>query len=252
MAMTLAEPDLASRNYWSHNDQAPECVGETVKNVIFAGNAATASILGSYMETDPRYKVVGAVVDDAYMPQAPSDGGPCVALSQVTHHFPPESVSVIMAISHSNLNRSRQAMFDRLKELGYQIETYVHPQAMVHTRHPLGEGSLVLPGAVIEPYVQVGVNTVIWSNSILAHHSQVGDHCWIASGAVISGNARIERHCFIGINATIVNEIVIGELNFIGSAALITKATKPNKVYLARSAEEWRYSAEDYIKFFGA
>jgi carbonic anhydrase/acetyltransferase-like protein (isoleucine patch superfamily) len=53
------------------------------------------------------------------------------------------------------------------------------------------------------------------------------------------------------VNATIVNEVTVAELNMIGAGALITKHTKPNSVHLARSAEEWRFSAEEYTKHFG-
>jgi sugar O-acyltransferase (sialic acid O-acetyltransferase NeuD family) len=156
-----------------------------------------------------------------------------------------------MASGYSNLNKGRESLYARLKDMGLAIETYIHPDARVYTSHPLGEGSIVLPGAVIEPHVRVGVNTMIWCNVTLAHHCEVGDHCWIASGAVISGKAAIGRNTFVGVNATIVNEIAVSDYNIIGASALISKNTKPGGVYLARSGEEFRYSSEDYVRYFG-
>ena len=55
----------------------------------------------------------------------------------------------------------------------------------------------------------------------------------------------------MGVNATVVNNITIGEYNVIGGGALMTKDTKANTVHLARSAEPWRFTAEDYAKYFG-
>ena len=68
---------------------------------------------------------------------------------------------------------------------------------------------------------------------------------------MISGKATISRNTFVGVNATVVNNITVGEYNVIGGGALITKDTKANTVHLARSAEQWRFSAEDYAKYFG-
>jgi carbonic anhydrase/acetyltransferase-like protein (isoleucine patch superfamily) len=92
---------------------------------------------------------------------------------------------------------------------------------------------------------------MIWCNVTLAHHSHVEKHCWVASGAVISGQAHISRNAFLGVNSTIVNEITIGEFNIVGAAAMISKNTKPSTVHLSRSAEQFRYSSDEYVKFFG-
>jgi carbonic anhydrase/acetyltransferase-like protein (isoleucine patch superfamily) len=155
-----------------------------------------------------------------------------------------------MAMGYNNLNRSRGEMFARLKLMGYVLETYINPDARVYTETPLGEGSVVLPGAVIEPYAEVGVNTMVWSNVTLAHHSSVGDHCWVATGAVVSGKARVEHNSFLGVNCTVVNEVCVGEFNIVGAGGLISRDTKPYSVHLARSAETIRYSSEEYSEHF--
>lgn len=222
-----------------------------MKSVILAGNAVTAEILYAYLQQDSRYKVVATVVDDAFVASASVAEVPALALSNLRATFAATNVSVIMASGYNDLNRVRESMFTRIKGAGFAIETYVHPDARVYSKRTLGEGCIVLPGAVIEPNVQIGANTLVWCNTTLAHHCAVADHCWIASGAVISGKATISRNTFVGVNATVVNNITVGEYNVIGGGALITKDTKANTVHLARTAELWRYTAEDYAKYFG-
>lgn len=220
-------------------------------DIILAGNGVTARILASYLADDRRYRIAGAVVDDAYVAGGQLTGISSVGVSDVVERFPPSAVSILMAMGYDDLNRSRAGMFARLKALGYTMETYVHPGARVYTRAPLGEGAVIMPGAVVEPEARVGADSFIWANVTVAHDASVGDHCWIAAGATLSGMAQVGDHGFIGVNATIVNKIAVAAMNVIGAGALVTKATKPNTVHLARSAEEWRYSAEDYVKFFG-
>jgi sugar O-acyltransferase (sialic acid O-acetyltransferase NeuD family) len=221
-----------------------------MRKVILAGNAVTASIMLGYLAYDQRYTVLSAVVDDEFVQSGIDLGIDCAGIGEICQRFDPSSHSVLMAVGYGDLNRARQSLFERLKKLGYAIEAYVHPDARVYTRHPLGEGSVILPGAVIEPNARVGEDTFVWCNATVAHDSTVADHCWIASGAVIAGHVSIGRNTFVGVNATVVDQITVGEFNIIGGSAMISKSTKPNTVHLARTAEIFRYGADDYVKFF--
>lgn len=222
-----------------------------MKKVILAGNAVTASILYSYISRDKRYEVTGVTVDDDFLQAGGIEGLDSLAFSTLVKTRPPEKFNVIMAMGYNDINRSRESMFNRLKETGYRIESYVHPDAKVYTEHPLGEGCVVLPSAVIEPHVRVGANSMIWANVTLAHHCSVAENCWVASGATVSGKATVKRNCFIGVNATIVNDVTVEEYCIIGASALITRNTKPSSVHLARSGEEHRFASQDYVKFSG-
>ncbi len=221
------------------------------QKIILAGNAITAEILFAYLRRDPRYEINGFTVDDNFVMQDGVGGPRTVGLSEVVNAFSPDTHRVIMAMGYNDLNRTRKVMFGRLKAMGYRVETYIHPDARVYADNPLGEGSVVLPGAVIEPHAQVGANTMVWSNVTLAHHSCVGDHCWVAAGTVVSGYAKVLDNTFLGVSCSVVNAVTVGEFNFVGAGAMISRDTKPHSVYLARSAEPFRYSAEDYIKHFG-
>ncbi len=222
-----------------------------MKKAVLAGNDITAGILCDYLAEDDRYQILGATVDDGFADRGGVDGLETVALSRLAVFLPPQQGVVIMAMGYNDINRSRESMFQRLKQMGYSIETYVHPDARVYADLPLGEGCVVLPSAVIEPGARLGANSVVWSNVTLAHHCSVAENCWIASGAVISGYAEIQRNTFVGVNATVVNKVKIGEYNIIGGGALITRSTKASSVYLARSGEEHRFSSQDYVKYVG-
>ncbi len=219
--------------------------------VMLVGNAITANVLYSYLQDDNRYEVLGLTVDDEFIAQGNVAKLTAVGLSQIQKAFPPQTCRIVMAIGYNDLNRVRESLFLRLKGMGYGVETYVHPDARVFTDHPLGEGCVILPSAVIEPHVQLGANTMVWSNVTLAHHSSVAENCWIAAGTIISGQAKVLRNSFVGVNATVVNEVTVGEYNIVGAGAMISKNTKPYAVHLARSAEPFRYSSEDYVKHFG-
>ncbi|MBX9595760.1 MAG: acetyltransferase [Roseomonas sp.] len=222
-----------------------------MKRIVLAGNAVTAEILVRYLQADPRYQVIGLTVDDAYVEGGSRFDLPVIGLSRLAETFPAADCAIVMAMGYGMVNAHRRSMFERLKAMGYGIETYRHPQAMIHTAHPIGEGSVILPGALVEPEVRIGADTMIWGNVTVAHHATVGDHAWIASGAVISGKAVIGDQCFIGVNATIVNAVTVGAGTIVGGGALITRDVEPDTVHLARSAEKFRFGAQDYARHFG-
>lgn len=222
-----------------------------MKKVLLAGNGITANIVSAYLRQDSRYQVLACVVDDEYVSSQGVEGLPTLKFSQLEISHPVDEVVIIMAMGYDDLNRSRESMFLRLKDLGYTIETYVHPDVKIYSKHPIGEGAVIFPGAIIEPYARVGANTLVWAGVVLAHHSRIGDHCWVAANAVISGQAKVGRNSFIGVSATVVNTVTVEGYNIIGANALITKNIKAGSVYLARSAEPLRYSSDDYVRYFG-
>lgn len=222
-----------------------------MKPVILAGNAMTAEILLQYLAMDQRYQVVALTVDDDYVAESRLAALDSIPLSQLATQFDPKEYSVMMAMGYHDLNQTRASMFVRLKQMGYSIEAYIHPDAKVYTHYPIGEGSIVLPCSVIEPHAKVAENCFIGANVTIAHHARVDQHCWVASGAVVSGQAEIGKHVFLGVNATVVNEVCVGDDCIVGASALISKHIKPATVHLARSGEMLRYSSQDYVKFFG-
>ena len=222
-----------------------------MKPVILAGNAITAEILLQYLSFDKRYQVVALTVDDDYVEKSRLATLDSIPISTLKTHYSPKEYSVIMAMGYHDLNQTRESMFGRLKQMGYFIEPYIHPEAKVYSQFPIGEGSIVLPCAVIEPYAKIAENCFIGANVTIAHHASIDNNCWIASGAVVSGQATIGRNVFLGVNATVVNEICVDDYCIVGAGALISKNIKPSTVHLARSGEMLRYSSQDYVKFFG-
>src|SRR5437660_422757 len=124
-----------------------------MKKIILAGNAITADILHCYLAEDKRYQVFGLIVDDAFSKKGGIKGLDSISVSRAREIYNPDDYAVIMAMGYNDINRSRESMFHRLKEMGYQIESYIHPDAKVYTKHPLGEGCVILPSAIIEAHV---------------------------------------------------------------------------------------------------
>jgi sugar O-acyltransferase (sialic acid O-acetyltransferase NeuD family) len=102
-----------------------------------------------------------------------------------------------------------------------ELPVIISPRAYVSRHARLGEGSIVLHGAIVNAGAQVGKNCIINSQSLLEHDVLVGDHCHIATGARVNGAVRIGDGCFIGSGATIRQGVVIGANCLIGMGATV-------------------------------
>jgi sugar O-acyltransferase (sialic acid O-acetyltransferase NeuD family) len=221
-----------------------------VQKIIIIGNSIAADILYGYLHSDERYEVICFAVDGEYVVEKSKFGLDVLDIKLLKNSYNCEEHKVILGMGYNNVNKNREATYKRIKNLGYELETYIHPSAIVHKDVSIGEGSMVLSNSVVEPYAKIGVNSFIWCNCTIAHHSEVKSHCWIASNTVLSGEAKIKDFSFVGVNCTIVNKVTVESLNIIGAGSLITKNTKPKEVFLTRNAEKHRFDSINYAKFF--
>lgn len=118
-------------------------------------------------------------------------------------------------------NRPRAEIFHRLRQVGLEMLTVVHPAAVVSKSAKLGRGAVVLAGAILNPGVSVGENAIINTGAIVDHDCQVGAHAHIAPGAVLSGGVVVGEGAHIGTGAAVKQGIRIGAYSIIGAGAVV-------------------------------
>lgn len=97
---------------------------------------------------------------------------------------------------------NRETEFPSNKALLIVDQPFEAYQAIVHHYRPfmplqkaisdtaiMGEGTVVMPGAVVGHQVSIGKNTVIFPNVVIMNHCVIGDNVIIQSGTVIGSDA---------------------------------------------------------------
>ncbi|NNC98867.1 MAG: acetyltransferase [Gammaproteobacteria bacterium] len=225
-----------------------------MQKIILIGNAISADIIHAYLAEDNRYEVVAFSVDKSHIKENTKMGLPVIATELLAGSYSLSTHKVIMAVGYSNLNKVRQELFKRVKEMGFTAETYIHPDAKIYNGGVdggnIGEGSIIMPQTTLEVFTTIGENSVVWANCLIGHHSNIGDNCWLASGTVLAGETAVGDNTFLGVNVTISHQVKVAALNIIGSASAIHKDTRENEVYLSRQGEKHRFPATDYAQYF--
>jgi sugar O-acyltransferase (sialic acid O-acetyltransferase NeuD family) len=139
----------------------------------------------------------------------------------VTRTHPPSGYGIAMAIGYSNIP-ARWAAWERIRSAGYRAPALVHPRAYVADNARIGEGAMVMAGAIVDVRAEIGGLAVLWPGACINHDTKVGSNTFISPNATLCGFAQVGAHSFIGAGAVIVDHGQVPEASFIKMLARYT------------------------------
>lgn len=148
-------------------------------------------------------------------------GHPVLGCDEALPTLVKQGHTVLVTIGQIQSAALRIRAFKAAKAAGAQMPCIVSPHAYVSRHAMLGDGTLVLHGAVINATAHVGHNVIVNSLALIEHDTVVGDHCHIATGARVNGNVTIGHGCFIGSGTVVKNGVTIGAGTVIGAGEVI-------------------------------
>lgn len=116
-------------------------------------------------------------------------------------------------------NRVRKNIANRLN-VNFQV--LIHPYSRVSSLEVIiGKGSVIMVGAIINPFVRIGEQCIINSGAIVEHDCKIGDYAHVCPGANLAGGVVVGEGTMIGIGAVVIQGIKIGRWAIIGAGAVI-------------------------------
>ena len=184
--------------------------------------------------------VKGFVIDDDYYGTDNFAGKKVYRYSEAKEKLL-QTTAVIICIGYTKMNENRKKIFYRLRDDGWDIESFISAQAVIHT-DKIGTGNIFLCKSLIEYKSTLG-DCNIFDSAHLGHHSRVGNFNFFCYSAVTGGNINVGDCCFIGMNSTIRNGITLLNKTLIGAGCYISRDTiepgmcyaPPKAVYLGDS-----------------
>ena len=174
-----------------------------MKRVVIFGTEDFARVAFVYLTQDSVYEVAAFTVDEEYVTEGKILGLDVVPFEGIADTHPPERFAMFVAIGYRRVNKARAEVYNRCKEKGYELISYISSKALHWGEIEVGDNCFIFENNVIQPFVRIGNDVIMWSGNHIGHHSTIHDHCFIASHVVISGGVDIGESCFIGVNATL-------------------------------------------------
>jgi sugar O-acyltransferase (sialic acid O-acetyltransferase NeuD family) len=120
-------------------------------------------------------------------------------------------------------NSPRERLFFLAKSIGFEMINALHPSTIISDDVTMGEGNIIMAGAIVNYGVKLGNNTLVNSGAIVEHDCEVGDHVHIGPGAKVAGGVQIGDKTHVGIGAIIIQGIKIGKDVLIGAGAVVLR-----------------------------
>jgi 2,3,4,5-tetrahydropyridine-2-carboxylate N-succinyltransferase/tetrahydrodipicolinate N-acetyltransferase len=123
-----------------------------------------------------------------------------------------------------------------------RIEPGVHIRDMVE----IGDGCVIMMGAVLNIGAQIGKNTMIDMNVVLGGRAAVGENCHIGAGTVLAGVIEppsadpvvIEDDVLIGANAVVLEGVKVGKGSVVAAGSVVVNDVPKNTLVAGIPAKE--------------
>ena len=210
-----------------------------MSKIIIFGTQDFASLAHFYLKNDSEHEVVAFSLDKEYVTKNRLfEGLPVVEFNNIESVYSPKQFSFFAPLSPSGMNKPRKNIYNKIKNKGYKLISYVSSKATTFPGLKIGDNCFILENNTIQPYTEIGNNVVLWSGNHIGHHSKINSHVLFTSHVVLSGHCVVESYCFFGVNSTIMDGLTIAEGTLVGMGASITKDTESYGVYGGRHSKK--------------
>lgn len=196
-----------------------------MKDILLFGISELSERIAYYIDCGESVKplsVKGFVIDDDYYSADNFAGKKIYRYSEAKEKFL-QTAAVIICIGYKNMNEHRKKIFYRLRDDGWDIESFISAQTVIHT-DKIGTGNIFLGKSLIEFKSSLG-DCNIFDSAHLSHHSTMGSFNFFTCNTC-GGNLKIGDCCFVGMNATIRNGITLRDKTFVGATCYLSHSTK--------------------------
>ena len=115
----------------------------------------------------------------------------------------------------------RKKIVEKLGEKEYL--TVIHPNSIKADSVKIGNGTVIMAGAILNPYVKIGNHCIINTGASLDHDVHIGDFVHVAPHCTLCGDVKVGEGTWIGAGTTVIQGIHIGDNCYIGAGSVVVK-----------------------------
>jgi UDP-perosamine 4-acetyltransferase len=141
--------------------------------------------------------------------------------------------NAFVAIGRNDLRRKLGA---RLRQIGFEVVTAVHPSAIVSPSAMIGRGVVVMPLGVINAAARIGDFAIINTGAIVEHDCVIGEAAHVAPRSAMGGNVTIGEEVLFGVGSVARPLSVIGARATVGVGSVVIGEVPPGQTVVGSPA----------------
>jgi sugar O-acyltransferase (sialic acid O-acetyltransferase NeuD family) len=145
---------------------------------------------------------------------------------QVSNYFNRGDKRFVIALGGPS---ARKRMFRKFTGIGGIPHSIIGCEVLISKIEvSIGEGSVILNGAVVSSSVKIGKGCLIYYSVNVTHDCKIGEFVEIAPGVSVLGGAEIGDLSHIGANAVILPKVKVGSGVIVGAGSVVNKDVPDN------------------------
>jgi sugar O-acyltransferase (sialic acid O-acetyltransferase NeuD family) len=186
------------------------------KIVIFGGGGHGKVICDILLEAGE--KVLGFLDEDAGKKGSKVCGLPVLGSWDAVAGR--KDVAVALGIGNNHIRRK---VYERAKKEKLAVAQAVHPRAAVSRFAQVGEGVVIMAGAVVNPYAILETGSCVNTGATVDHDCTLSAFAHLWPGAHLAGTVFVGEEAYIGTGVSVIPGIKIGSRAVVGAGAAVIR-----------------------------
>jgi sugar O-acyltransferase (sialic acid O-acetyltransferase NeuD family) len=198
--------------------------------ILLIGASGHAKVIIDVLERAEQHEIVGLIAEDPPTDPTFSCYPILGRLDDLVRLSVEHSVESLVAAVGDNFSRSE--VIRRASELAPTVGfvSCIHPSAQIARCAEIGEGTVIMAGAIVNSGTHVGRHCIINTGACVDHDCVLGDFVSIAPGAILGGNVRVGDCSAVSLGASVIHGISIGADAVVGAGAVVVRNVESNVV----------------------
>ncbi|WP_304941795.1 acetyltransferase [Vallitalea guaymasensis] len=191
-----------------------------MRDIIVFGAGGHAKVIIDIVEKQHEFNIVGLI--DPYRQKGEYHFGYTIIGNEEDYSILNKIHEGIVAIGD---NWTRYKMVCLIKDINskFKFITCIHPYTSIGKGVTIGDGSVLMAGAVVNSDSIIGNHCIINTKASIDHDNCIGDYASIAPNATTGGHVKIGDYSAIGLGANIIHDKCIGSNTVIGAGSTVIK-----------------------------
>lgn len=208
--------------------------------IIIIGSSGHAKVVVDAIEKQGKYKIVG-FIDSFRKINSKTLDIPVLGNEKDLQNII-EKYHIKYAFIAIGDNTVRYKVSEKIKKIAPNLLfcSIIHPNTSIAKDTKIGDGTILMAGAVVNSSSVIGDFCILNTNSSLDHDSKMDNFSSLAPKVSTGGGCHIGNFSAISIGASLKHGITIGANSIIGANSLVLEDIKPNTVSYGTPAKKVR------------